>query len=97
MSHFYSSSKLVINMTLNFEHVYLRQKYNYLELVYEALEGNIEQASKVESTKIVKVYASPSCDGLPNGLVYLTIEKSATNPLLRMHVVALRVRKSGLT
>jgi hypothetical protein len=62
--------------------VNLRQKYNYLELAYEALEGNLEQASKIESTKIVKVDASTSCDDLPNGLVYTTIEKSATNPSL---------------
>jgi hypothetical protein len=27
---------------LKFEHVDLRQKYNYLELVYEALEDNLE-------------------------------------------------------
>jgi hypothetical protein len=67
---------------LKFEHVDLRQKYNYLELDYEALEGNLEQASKVESTKIVKVDASTSCDDLTNGLVYPTIEKSATNPSL---------------
>jgi hypothetical protein len=67
---------------LIFEHVDLRQKYNYLELAYEALEGNLEQASKIESTKIVKVDASSSCDDLPNGLVYTTIEKSVTNPSL---------------
>jgi hypothetical protein len=64
---------------LKFEHVDLRQKYNYLELAYEALEDNLEQASKIESTKIVKVDASTSCDDLPNELVYTTIEKSATN------------------
>jgi chromosome segregation ATPase len=67
---------------LKFKHVDLRQKYNYLELAYEALEGNLEQASKIESTKIVKVDASTSCDDLLNGLVYTTIEKSATNPSL---------------
>jgi hypothetical protein len=67
---------------LKFEHVDLRQKYNYLELTYEALEGNLEQASKIKSTKIVKVDASTSCDNLPNRLVYTTIEKSATNPSL---------------
>jgi hypothetical protein len=67
---------------LKFEHVDLRQKYNYLELAYETLEGNLEQASKIESTKIVKVDVSTSCDDLPNGLVYTTIEKSATNPSL---------------
>jgi hypothetical protein len=67
---------------LKFEHVNLRQRYNYLELTYEALEGNLEQASKIESTKIVKVDASTSCDNLSNGLVYTTIEKSATNPSL---------------
>jgi hypothetical protein len=67
---------------LKFEHVDLRQKYNYLKLAYEALEGNLEQASKIESTKIVKVDASTSCDDLPNGLVYTIIEKSATNPSL---------------
>jgi hypothetical protein len=67
---------------LKFEHVDLRQKYNYLELAYEALEGNLEQESKIESTKIVKVDASTSYDDLPNGLVYTTIEKSATNPSL---------------
>jgi hypothetical protein len=67
---------------LKFEHVDLRQKYNYLKLAYEALEDNLEQASKVESTKIVKVDASTSCDDLPNKLVYTTIEKSATNPSL---------------
>jgi thiol-disulfide isomerase/thioredoxin len=67
---------------LKFEHVNLRQKYNYLEFAYEALESNLEQASKIESTKIVKVYASTSCDDLPNELVYTTIEKSATNPSL---------------
>jgi hypothetical protein len=57
--------------------VYLRQKYNYLDLAYEALEGNLEQASK-----IVKVDASTSSNDLSNGLVYTTIEKSATNPSL---------------
>jgi hypothetical protein len=68
---------------LKFEHVELRQKYNYIELAYEALEDNLEQASKNETTKIVKVDASTSCDDLPNGLVYTTIEKSATNPSLK--------------
>jgi hypothetical protein len=82
---------------LKFEHVDLRQKYNYLEFAYEALEGNLEQASKVESTKIVKVDASTSYDDLPNGLVYPTIEKSATNPSLENHLIALRARKNGLT
>jgi hypothetical protein len=67
---------------LKLEHVDLRQKYNYLELVYEALEDNFEQASKIESTKIVKVDASTSCDDLPNEHVYTTVEKSATNPSL---------------
>jgi hypothetical protein len=67
---------------LKFEHVDLRQKYNYLELAYEALEDNLEQASNIESTKIVKVNASTSCDDLPNELIYTTIEKSATNPSL---------------
>jgi hypothetical protein len=67
---------------LKFEHVELRQKYNYLELTYEALEDNLEQASKIDSTKIVKLDASTSCDDLPNELVYTTIEKSATNPSL---------------
>jgi hypothetical protein len=81
---------------LKFEHVNLRQKYNYLKLTYEALEYNLEQASKVESTKIVKVDASTSCDDLPNGFVYPTIEKVILTPLLRMHLVALRTRKSGL-
>jgi predicted nuclease with TOPRIM domain len=65
---------------LKFEHVNLRQKYNYLKLAYEALEDNVEQASKIESTKIVKVDAFTSCDDLPNELVYTTIEKSATKP-----------------
>jgi hypothetical protein len=65
---------------LKFEHVDLRQKYNYVELTYEALEDNLEQATKIESTKIIKVDASTSCDDLPNKLVYITIEKSATNP-----------------
>jgi hypothetical protein len=60
----------------------LRQKYNYLELAYEALEDNRKQASKIESTKIVKVDTSTSCDDLPNELVYITIEKSVTNPSL---------------
>jgi hypothetical protein len=64
---------------LNFEYVDLRQKYNYLELAYEVLEDNLEQTSKIESTKTVKVHASTSCDDLPNELVYTTIEKSATN------------------
>jgi predicted nuclease with TOPRIM domain len=64
---------------LKFEHVNLRQKYNYLKLAYEALEDNVEQASKIESTKIVKVDAFTSCDDLPNELVYTIIEKSATN------------------
>jgi hemerythrin-like domain-containing protein len=67
---------------LKFEHVDLRKKYNYLELAYEALKDNLEQASKIESTKIFKVDASTSCDDLPNGLVYTTFEKSATNPSL---------------
>jgi hypothetical protein len=57
----------------------LRQKCNYLELAYEVLEDNLEQASKIKSTKIVKVDASTSCDDLPNELIYTTIEKSATN------------------
>jgi hypothetical protein len=61
----------------------LRQKYNYLELAYEALEDNLEQAYKIESTKIVKVDASTSCDDLPNELVYTTLEKSDTNPSLK--------------
>jgi hypothetical protein len=56
---------------LKFEHVDLRQKNNYLELTYEVLEDNLEQASKIESIKIVKVDASTSCDDLPNGLVGL--------------------------
>jgi hypothetical protein len=60
----------------------LRQKYNYLELVYETLEDNLEQAYKIESTKIVKVDASTYCEDLPNEFVYTTIEKSATNPSL---------------
>jgi hypothetical protein len=60
----------------------LRQKYNYIKLAYEALEYNLEQASKVKSTKIVKVDASTSCDDLPNGFVYPTIEKSAINSSL---------------
>jgi hypothetical protein len=67
---------------LKFEHVNLKQKYNYLELAYEALEDNIEQSSKIEPTKIVKVDASTSCNDLPNELVYTTIEKSDTNPSL---------------
>jgi hypothetical protein len=67
---------------LKFDHVDLRQKYNYLELAYEALEGNLKQASKIELTKIIKVDASTSCDDLPNELAYITIEKSATNPSL---------------
>jgi hypothetical protein len=67
---------------LKFEYVDLIQKYNYLEFAYEALEGNLEQASKMESTKIVMVDASTSCDDLHNGLVYTTIEKSSTNPSL---------------
>jgi hypothetical protein len=62
--------------------VELRQKYNYLELAYEALEGNLKQAYKIESTKIVKVNTSTSCDDLPNRLIYTTIEKSATNSSL---------------
>jgi hypothetical protein len=65
---------------LKFEHVDLMQKYNYLELAYEALEDNLEQASKIESTKIVKVDASTSCDDLPYELAYTIIGKSATNP-----------------
>jgi hypothetical protein len=60
----------------------LRQKYNYLEFTYETLEDNIEQASKIELTKIVKVDDSTSCDNLPNELVYTIIEKSATNSSL---------------
>jgi hypothetical protein len=67
---------------LKFKHVDLRQKYNYFELAYDALEDNLEQASKIELTKIVKVNASTSCDDLPNELIYTTIEKSATNPSL---------------
>jgi hypothetical protein len=59
--------------------VELRQKYNYFNLAYEALEDNLEQASKIKSTKIIKVDASTSCDDLPNELVYTTIEKIATN------------------
>jgi hypothetical protein len=38
---------------LKFEHVNLMQKYNYLEIAYEALEDNLKQTSKIESTKIV--------------------------------------------
>jgi hypothetical protein len=77
-------SKQVSNQydKLKFEHMDLSQKYNYLEFAYEALEDNLEQASKIESTKIVKVDASTSCDDLPNKLVYTTFEKSATNPSL---------------
>jgi hypothetical protein len=60
----------------------LRQKCNYLELAYEVLEDNLEQVSKIKSTKIVKVDTSTSCDDLPNELIYTTIEKSATNPSL---------------
>jgi hypothetical protein len=67
---------------LKFEHVDLRQKYNYLELAYEALEDNLEQASKIESIKIVNVDASTSYDDLPNELVDTTFEKSAINPSL---------------
>jgi hypothetical protein len=67
---------------LKFDHVDLRQKYNYLELAYEALEDNLEQASKIESTKIVKVNGSTSCDDLPNELIYTIIKKSITNPSL---------------
>jgi hypothetical protein len=67
---------------LKFEHMDLRQKYNYLEITYEALEDNLKQASKIESTKIIKVDASTSYDDLPNELVYITIEKSVTNPSL---------------
>jgi hypothetical protein len=67
---------------LKFEHVDLRQKYNYLELAYEALEDNLEQASKIESTKIVNVDASTSYDDFPNELVDTTFEKSAINPSL---------------
>jgi hypothetical protein len=67
---------------LKFEHVDLKQKYNYLELAYEALEDNLEQSSKIESTKIIKVDASTSCNDLPNELVYTTIEKSDTNTSL---------------
>jgi hypothetical protein len=53
----------------------LRQKYDYLELTYKVLEDNLERVSKIESTKIIKVDASTSCDDLPNELVYTTIEK----------------------
>jgi hypothetical protein len=60
---------------LKFEHVDLKQKYNYLKLAYEALEDSLKQASKIESTKIVKVDDSTSCNDLPNELVYTTIEK----------------------
>jgi hypothetical protein len=67
---------------LKFEHGDLREKYNYLELIYEALEDSLEQASKIESTKMVKVDASIFCDDLPNELIYTTIEKSVTNPSL---------------
>jgi hypothetical protein len=67
---------------LKFKHVDIRQKYNYFELVYEALKGNLEQSSKIESTKIVKIDASTSCDDSSNRLVYTTIEKSTTNPYL---------------
>jgi hemerythrin-like domain-containing protein len=64
---------------LKFDHVELRKKYNYLELAYEPLEDYLEQTSKIESTKIVKVDASTFCDDLTNELIYITIEKSATN------------------
>jgi hypothetical protein len=67
---------------LKFEHVELMQKYNYLELAYKALKDNLEQSSKIESTKIVKVDVFTSYDDLSNELVYTTIEKSATNPSL---------------
>jgi hypothetical protein len=68
-------SKQVSNQydKLKFDHVDLRQKYNYLELAYEALEDNLEQASKIES-----------------------LRKVLLTPLLRMHLVSLRARKSGL-
>jgi hypothetical protein len=74
----------------------LRQKYNYDELSYEALEDNLEQASKIESTKIVKVDASISCDDLPNELVYTTIEKSATNPSLENASCSIRGKKEWI-
>jgi hypothetical protein len=78
---------------LKFEHVNLRQKYNYLELAYEALEDNLEKTSKIESTKIVKVDASTSCDDLPNELVYTTIEKSATNTSLENASCSTKAKK----
>jgi chromosome segregation ATPase len=67
---------------LKFEHGDLKQKYNYLKFAYEALDDNLEQTSKIESTKMVKVDVSTSCDDLPNELIYTTIEKSVTNPSL---------------
>jgi hypothetical protein len=73
--------------------VNLRQKYNYLELTYEALKDNLEQASKIESTKIVKVDASTSCDDLHNELVYTTIKKSATNPSLENEFYSTKGKK----
>jgi hypothetical protein len=68
---------------LKFEHVDLRQKYNYLELAYEVLEDKLEQASKIKSTKIVNIDASTSYDDLSNELIYTTIEKSVTNPSVK--------------
>jgi hypothetical protein len=78
---------------LKFEHVDLRQKYNYLEFAYEALEDNLEQVSKIESTKIVKVDASTSCDDLSNELFYRTIEKSVTNPSLKNASCSIKGKK----
>jgi hypothetical protein len=78
---------------LKFKHVDIRQKYNYLELVYEALEDNLEQASKIESTKIVKVDVSTSCDDFPNELIYTPIEKSATNPSLENASCSIKGKK----
>jgi hypothetical protein len=71
----------------------LRQKYNYLEFTYETLEDNIEQASKIESTKIVKVDDSTSCDNLPNELIYTIIEKSVTNSSLENASCSTKVKK----
>jgi hypothetical protein len=75
----------------------LRQKYNYIEPAYKVLEDNLEQASKIKSTKIVKVDASTSCDDLPYEFVYTIIEKSAINPSLENASCSTKARNSGLT
>jgi hypothetical protein len=82
---------------LKFEHVDLRQKYNYLELAYEALEDNLEQVSKLNQLKLSRLMLPLLVMTCLMNLFIQPLRKVLLTPLLRMHLVALRARKSGLT